>query len=285
MDDLASLLHFYRDAGADWVLEDAPVDRFAESAAKLVKAPGAAPGAAEMPAPPRVVTAARAASPAPAPSFAPSSDGDIAVPDEGQVMRARDLARGAETLDALRKLYMEFDGCNLKFAAKSFVFADGNPDADLMIIGEAPGREEDLQGLPFVGRSGQLLDRMLAAIGRDRSSAYITNVIAWRPPGNRTPTPHETEICRPFLERHIELMAPKAILTLGGPAAKAVTHAAQGIMRLRGNWITHRTPGGMEIAVMPSLHPAYLLRNPAHKKLAWHDLLAVKMRLAGRDQN
>ncbi|MCB1419568.1 MAG: uracil-DNA glycosylase [Notoacmeibacter sp.] len=281
MDDLAGLLHFYRDAGVDWVLEEAPVDRFAESAARLAKpatTPSMAPSAGS-------VTQQRAQAPtAPAsPAFAASADGDVAVPDEGQVLRARDLARGAATLDELRRLYMEFDGCNLKFAAKSFVFADGNPDADLMIIGEAPGRDEDLQGLPFVGRSGQLLDRMLGAIGRDRTSAYITNVIAWRPPGNRTPTPHETEICRPFLERHIELMAPKAILTLGGPAAKAVTHSAQGIMRLRGNWITHRTPGGMEIPVMPSLHPAYLLRNPAHKRFAWQDLLAVKMKLAGAE--
>lgn len=209
---------------------------------------------------------------------------ETAVPDEAQVLRARDMAGSAKTLEELAGLYAGFDGCNLKFAAKSFVFADGNPAADLMVIGEAPGRDEDLQGLPFVGRSGQLLDRMLAAIGRDRTSAYITNVIAWRPPGNRTPTPHETEICRPFLERHIDLAAPKLILALGAPSAKVLTGTTEGIMRIRGNWFTHRTPGGLEIPVMATLHPAYLLRNPAHKRFVWQDFLAVKMRLAGKDQ-
>ena len=132
---------------------------------------------------------------------------------------ARDLARSAATLDELREIMLNFDGCNLKATAKGLVFADGNPEAELMLVGEAPGRDEDIEGLPFVGRSGQLLDRILAAIGRDRNSAYIANVIPWRPPGNRTPTPHETEICRPFIERQIELANPKVLVTLGGPSA------------------------------------------------------------------
>ncbi len=172
-----------------------------------------------------------------------------------------------------------FEGCNLKFTAKQLVFADGNPEADLMLVGEAPGRDEDIEGLPFVGRSGQLLDRILAAIGRDRKSAYIANVIPWRPPGNRTPTPHETEICRPFIERQIELANPKVLVTLGGPSAKTLLHATDGILRLRGNWKVHRTPSGAEIPTMPTLHPAYLFRNPAHKKLAWRDFLEIKKRL------
>jgi DNA polymerase len=152
-----------------------------------------------------------------------------------------------------------------------------------MFVGEAPGRDEDIQGLPFVGRSGQLLDRMLAAIGLDRTSAYISNVIPWRPPGNRDPSPLETEICRPFIERHIELVAPKVLVTLGNPSTKLLLQTQTGIMRMRGKWAEHETAGGDRIATMPTLHPAYLLRNPAHKKLAWRDFLEVKMRLKSEE--
>ena len=148
-----------------------------------------------------------------------------------------------------------------------------------MVVGEAPGRDEDIEGRPFVGRSGQLLDRMLAAIGLDRTSAYIANVIPWRPPGNRTPTPHETEICRPFIERQIELVAPKLLVTLGGASAKVLLNTPDGIMRLRGNWRAYAMRSGETIPVMPTLHPAYLLRNPAHKRLAWRDFLEVKAKL------
>lgn len=262
MSNLSDLLLFYRDAGVDAALNDAPVDHFAEvKEAQQQPTPAAAPVVDTPPVPP-TRQPARAA-----------------VPDGGQISKARDMARDAKTLDELRALVDAFDGCNLKFTAKSLVFGNGNPAADLMAIGEAPGRDEDLQGLPFVGRSGKLLDLMLAAIGRDRTDTYITNVIPWRPPGNRTPTPQETEICRPFIERHIELVNPKVILALGGPSAKLIAQTTEGIMRLRGNWKTYRTSEGTEMAVMPSLHPAYLLRNPAHKRLAWRDFLAVKMRL------
>jgi DNA polymerase len=201
------------------------------------------------------------------------------IPDGAQVARARELAREARTLDELREQLAAFDGCNLKFTAKNLVFADGNPEADLMFVGEAPGRDEDIEGLPFVGRSGQLLNRMLAAIGRDRQSAYIANVIPWRPPGNRTPTPIETEICRPFIERQIELAAPKVLVTLGNPSTKTLLNTQVGIMRMRGNWQEHRTADGIAIPTMPTLHPAYLLRNPAAKKLAWRDFLEIKARL------
>ena len=140
-------------------------------------------------------------------------------------------AERAATLDELRQSMARFDGCNLKFTAKNLVFADGNPEAALMLVGEAPGRDEDIEGLPFVGRSGQLLDRILAAIGLDRSSAYIANVIPWRPPGNRTPTPQETEICRPFIERQIELANPKVLVTLGGPSAKVLLNTTEGVLQ------------------------------------------------------
>ena len=203
----------------------------------------------------------------------------VAVPDEGQIALARQRAATAATLDELRRHMAEFDGCNLKFTAKNLVFADGNPEAEIMLVGEAPGRDEDLEGLPFVGRSGQLLDRMLAAIGLDRQSVYIANVIPWRPPGNRTPTPQETEICRPFIERQVELANPKILITLGGPSAKTLLHSTEGVLRLRGNWKTHVTPSGVTIPAMPTLHPAYLLRNPAHKKLAWRDFLEIKAKL------
>ena len=180
------------------------------------------------------------------------------------------------TLDELRDILAGFDGCNLKFTAKNLVFADGDPRCGLMLVGEAPGRDEDMEGVPFVGRSGRLLDRMLAAIDIERSSAYIANVIPWRPPGNRTPTPLETEICRPFIERQIELANPKVLVALGAPSAKVLTSTTEGIMRLRGNWKVHATRSGADIPTMPTLHPAYLLRNPAHKRLAWRDFLEIK---------
>jgi len=273
---LRELLAFYTDAGVDDALAEEPLDRFAEAKAKAapVSEPPPADSAARPP--------AASASPAPA-RTGPVAAQPAAVPDEAQAARAREAARQAKTLDELKAILTDFDGCNLKFTAKNLVFADGNPEADLMLVGEAPGRDEDLQGLPFVGRSGQLLDRMLAAIGRNRNSAYITNVISWRPPGNRDPSPLETEICRPFIERHIELAAPKVLVTLGNPSTKLLLNTQTGIMRLRGTWSLHRTPSGLEIPTMPTLHPAYLLRNPAHKKLAWRDFLTIKMKLRELD--
>mgnify|MGYP002621267803 FL=1 len=201
----------------------------------------------------------------------------LTLPDES---KARELARQANTLDELREIVEGFEGCNLKFTAKRTVFSDGDPQAPLMLVGEAPGRDEDIAGKPFVGRSGRLLDAMLAAIGIARQDgAYIANVIPWRPPGNRTPTPLETEICRPFIERQIELAKPKVLVTLGGPSAKVLLNATEGVLRLRGRWKVHTTASGVEIPTMPTLHPAYLLRNPAHKKLAWRDFLEVAARL------
>lgn len=293
--DIAELLAFYAGAGVDEALEDAPVNRFAEARPKQAeRAPApVAPvresrprerGAAE----PSLDAGRASARPAPPPVLDASGIPDAparpmpataAVPDEAQALLARQLAASASTLDELRRHMAAFDGCNLKFTAKNLVFADGNPNAELMLVGEAPGRDEDLEGLPFVGRSGRLLDRMLAAIGLDRTSAYIANVIPWRPPGNRTPTPHETEICRPFIERQIELVNPKVLVNLGGPSAKTLLNTTEGILRLRGNWRVHTTASGVAIPAMPTLHPAYLLRTPAHKKLAWRDFLEVKAKL------
>lgn len=263
---LYDILSFYREAGVDEAVSQEAANRMA------AREPSSVPAGAARADPPRDEAE-------PGKSAAAGHGTGHKVPDEAQAARAREMAREAADLDALRHALAQFDGCNLKFTAKNLVFADGNPKAKVMFVGEAPGREEDLEGLPFVGRSGRLLDRMMKAIGLDRNSAYISNVIPWRPPGNRTPTIHETEICRPFIERHIELADPAILVTLGGPASKTLLHAGEGIMRLRGKWRVHVTASGKEIPAMPTLHPAYLLRNPAHKRLAWRDFLEIKNRL------
>lgn len=273
MPDLRELLHFYAEAGVDTPLEDAPVDRFSQVEAKRVAVQHSAVQPARAPAQRAMQQEPQASQPA------PSTLSKTSVPDDAKIAMARQMASSASTLAELRERLAAFDGCNLKFTAKNLVFADGNPEASIMFVGEAPGREEDMEGLPFIGRSGQLLDRMFAAIGLDRTKVYIANTIPWRPPGNRTPTPLETEICRPFFERQIELANPKLLVALGGPAAKALTHATEGILRLRGNWKSHMTASGLQIPVMPTLHPAYLLRNPAQKRFAWRDFVSVKMRL------
>lgn len=188
---------------------------------------------------------------------------------------ARTAANSAETLDGLHRALSAFDGCGLKATAKSLCFYRGAATARLMIVGEAPGRDEDIEGRPFVGRAGQLLDRMLAAIGYDESNVHITNVVYWRPPGNRTPTPEEGEACRPFLERQIALVKPEVLLVLGGTAAKQVLGLQEGILKARGQW-HDAAPGGHNVRAMASLHPAYLLRSPAAKRQAWRDFLAVR---------
>jgi DNA polymerase len=204
--------------------------------------------------------------------------GSVSSPDEA-VLAARAAASQAKTLDELEALLAGFDGCGLKATAKSLCFYRGAPGARLMLIGEAPGRDEDIQGKPFVGRAGQLLDKMLAAIGLSEADVHITNVVYWRPPGNRTPTPQEAQACRPFLERQVELVAPDLVLLLGGAAAKEVLGVTDGIMRVRGKW-RELTLGGRKVRALATLHPAYLLRTPSAKRLAWRDLLAVKAALS-----
>ncbi len=201
------------------------------------------------------------------------AQGAMAEPATG-VMDARELARGAASLDELRGLLESFDGCGLKQTANRLCLSRGSASARVMLIGEAPGKDEDTQGVPFVGRAGQLLDRMLAAIALTEADFYITNLVFWRPPGNRTPSPGEVQVCQPFVERQIELLAPQILVFLGNAAAKQLTGATEGIMKLRGKWLTY--PQGPGIPAMATLHPAYLLRNPIAKRLAWRDLLAIR---------
>jgi uracil-DNA glycosylase len=255
------LLAFYLEAGVDCALGDAPIDRLADPAVVPVSA---APVAGE-PASPQI---ARRPSPQPAPR------GEVIAAPEAAISSAREAARTAPSLEALRALLEKFDGCALKFTATRLVFADGNPQARIMFVGEAPGREEDIEGLPFVGRSGKLLDRMIAAIGLDRTSAYIANVIPWRPPGNRTPTPQETQICLPFIQRQIELVNPDVLVTLGNPSTQTLLQTREGIMRTRGKWFDYDT-GTRTIRALATFHPAYLLRSPSYKRMAWQDLRSV----------
>ena len=192
---------------------------------------------------------------------------------------ARLAARGAQNLEQLGAALAGFNGCSLKSTAKNLCFYRGAAQTRLMFIGEAPGRDEDLEGKPFVGPAGQLLDRMLAAIALGEADVHITNIVYWRPPGNRTPAPQEADACRPFLERQVELVAPDIIVLLGGAAANQVLGLAEGIMRLRGRW--HELSIGVHTCrAIATLHPAYLLRTPAAKRLAWRDMLAIKAALS-----
>lgn len=259
-------------AGIDVALDDHPHDRFADHARDVEDRQADKPQPKPQPVQSQVDTR-----PAPVPAPPPRSTA-AAIPNDENIMAAREKAQAAPDLDALRNALAEFDGCNLRFTAKNLVFADGNPDGRVMLIGEAPGAEEDRQGLPFVGRSGQLLDLMLKAIGLDRTSVYIANVVPWRPPGNRTPSPLETELCRPFIERQIELARPDVLVFLGGASAKQLLRTSTGITRLRGKWMSFQS-GDREIPAMATLHPAYLLRTPLQKRLAWRDFLAIRARL------
>jgi DNA polymerase len=256
------LLDFYLEAGADALLGEQPVDRFA--AAEPVKPPARASQPAALP--PDLDIKGRA-SPAAPPAL-----------DEA-AMAARQAAKNAKTLDELRDILDKFDGCALKPSATQLVFADGNPKARVMFVGEAPGADEDREGLPFVGRSGKLLDRMLAAIGLDRTSVYIANVVPWRPPGNRTPTPQETQICLPFILRQIELADPDILVCMGNPSAQTLLGLKEGITKTRGRWFTFNT-GKRDIRAMPTFHPAFLLRSPLQKRFAWRDFLAIKKALS-----
>jgi DNA polymerase len=204
-------------------------------------------------------------------------------PPDVAVGTARSAAHKARTLDELRQALEAFDGCSLKATAKNLCFFRGAPAAPLMIVGEAPGRDEDMEGKPFVGRAGQLLDRMLTAIGLGDDGVHITNVVYWRPPGNRTPTPQEAEVCRPFLDRQIELVQPRVLLLLGGVAAKQVLRVEEGILTVRGRWREIEI-AGRKVPTMASLHPAYLLRTPAAKRQAWKDLLAVRQALTNPEK-
>lgn len=259
---IQQLLAFYLEAGVDCALADAPVNRLSDPDS-APPSPRSEPREAP---PPRTFMQSSAAIPA--------AHVESAVAPEVAIHSAREAARTAPSLEVLRNLLEKFDGCALKSTATRLVFADGNPQARVMFVGEAPGREEDLEGLPFVGRSGKLLDRMIAAIGLDRTSAYIANVIPWRPPGNRTPTPQETQICLPFIQRQIELVNPDVLVTLGNPSTQTLLSTREGIMKTRGKWFDYDT-GTRVIRAIATFHPAYLLRSPSYKRMSWQDLRAI----------
>ncbi len=261
------LLAFYIESGVDVALGEVPVDRFAEPAV----APPAATlsEAADSPASPR-----RPLKPVPAASAIPAPP-----PPDAAIAEARAAARAAASLEDLRAILETFEGCALRTTARQLVFGDGDPNARLMFVGEAPGSEEDQQGIPFVGRSGQLLDRMLAAIGYDRKAVYIANIVPWRPPGNRDPSTHESQICLPFIQRQIELVDPDVLVCLGKPSMATLLGVTEGIRKARGKWLTYST-GTRDIRAMATFHPAYLLRTPIEKRFAWRDFLAVKRALA-----
>jgi uracil-DNA glycosylase len=273
------LIAFYLDAGVDALLGEEPVNRMADDIAPQ-RFGAAASSAAEDKTARRIrsesplpMAGSQAAQQRPRPGAAPASP-DVAV------MAAREAAKNATTLDELQALLADFEGCALRATATQLVFADGNPQSRVMFVGEAPGYDEDIAGRPFVGRSGKLLDRMMAAIGLDRTSSYIANVVPWRPPGNRTPTPQETAICLPFIRRQIELADPDILVCLGGPAMQTLLGIKDGITRSRGRWFPYDT-GRREIRALATFHPAFLLRSPLQKRFAWRDFLALKKALAG----
>jgi DNA polymerase len=257
--DPAALLRWYVDAGVDETIGNATVNRYATAPRTAAPAP-VVEKTAPQPAAPLVQRT----------PVVPASDAGAAH-----------LAQAATTIDELRAAVEAYTGCGLKQFASRTVFADGNPKARVMFVGEAPGVDEDRQGLPFVGVSGKLLDRMLASIGLDRATnAYITNVVFWRPPGNRAPTDEEIASCLPFVTRHIELVDPAVLVFVGGLSAKTLLATPTGITRLRGQWRTFETPGlPRPVPCMPLFHPAYLLRSPQQKRLAWRDLLAIRQKL------
>ena len=265
-DDLAQLMAWYAAIGVDEAVGETTVRDFAPPQRRAAGAQGQPP-LREMP-----------------PMVRPQSTAPVRIPGMIEASdEARRRAAEATTLAELRAAIDAFDGCPLKTTAMNTVFADGAPGARIMIVGEAPGADEDRQGLPFVGPSGQLMDRMFACIGLERSDLYITNILPWRPPGNRQPTAAEIGACLPFCIRHIELVRPQILIMAGGTSAKTLLDLNEGIMRLRGSWRSWRSPGLTEpIDAIAIFHPAYLLRSASQKRMAWRDLLAIKQRMQER---
>jgi len=260
------ILRWYLDSGVDETMGEVAVDRYATTLAAQQTRARPTPPTAPRPDRDKIVSH---------PAQTPAGGG-ASLPGT-----AAHLAAGCHSLAELRRAMESFEGLTLKQAAASTVFADGNPEAAVMCIGEAPGQEEDRRGLPFVGPSGKLLDRMLASIGLDRGNAYITNVVPWRPPANRKPTADEVAVCLPFISRHIELVDPQLLILFGGAAASAVLAKADGINRLRGRWFEFNAPGlPRPVPALATFHPAYLLRTPEAKREAWRDLLMVAKKLA-----
>ncbi len=255
VDKIAKLISIYRDAGIDEMISFDTQNRFEQIEETLTL---------QEPKPVPIV-----------PAISPKT----------AQQKANNSATSARSLEELKGALQQFEGCALKYTATNLVFGDGNPKARVMLIGEAPGADEDRQGLPFVGQSGQLLDHMLSMIGLTRQNFYITNIIPWRPPGNRQPTPAETEACLPFIKRHIDLVSPDFLILVGGTAAKTLLGGREGIMRLRGAWREYASESGKKIKLIAIFHPAYLLRSPGQKRETWLDLIKIKHTLleAGMD--
>jgi uracil-DNA glycosylase len=294
---LVALLEWYRDMGCDAAVSDTATDWLQPGRAtpgfgyrmpgKVAPGPGERPAASPAPSPtlltpspgsrtpsePRAPLIQRGPTPPPARAF------PTAAPDAASEA-AQAAAAKSTTLELLQAQLQAFDGCALKATAKNLCFYRGATTAPLMVIGEAPGRDEDQEGRPITSIEGQLLDRMLAAIGLDETTAHITNIVYWRPPGNRTPSPQEARVCRPFLDRQIQLVAPKVVLLLGGTAAKFMLDVPDGILKLRGKW-RELEIAGTKIKTMATLPPSYLLKTPAAKRQAWADLQVVRAELGG----
>ena len=276
--DIAALLRWYADAGVDEAIEETALDRYALTAALMAR-PAAAPVAKPAPGMPAPAPSAPRTAP---PASAPPATAPPRVPLESPqlVEDARAAAASASSLAELEATIRAFEGCSLKRLAKNTVFADGAVDAPVMVVGEAPGEDEDRQGKPFVGVSGRLMDRMFAAIELTRErDVYITNILNWRPPGNRTPNLSDVAICVAFARRHIELKRPRLLVLAGGVPAKSLLETETGITRLRGRWFEYTLPDGTRIPTMPMFHPAYLLRSPGGKRQSWIDLLNIRDRL------
>ncbi len=289
MSDRAAIdiLQWYVAMGVDIAVDETPHDRFAEG-------PGeeAPPAADPRPALNRsndadsgAPTPIKRGLTTPAPTFSanPANPANAALATEQAAAAARTLAQSAKTIEELKAALEEFDGCGLKRTASQTVFADGNPQARIMFVGEAPGADEDRRGMPFVGPAGVILDRMLAAIGLDRQNAYITNVVPWRPPGNRTPSSQEIAICLPFLQRHIALVNPDIIVCLGAVPVQTLLGIKEGVTRVRGRWFDLEIENGRKVPTLATLHPGFLLHSPGQKKLVWKDLreLAKKLKALG----
>lgn len=279
--ELAALLHFHADAGVDWLLEDTSLDRFAEFAATRQSRP--AQRDAQQPQQREAQSSAQNGSSRPAQSAAsraaaaapPPVQPNVAMPDEQAIAAARFAAETARSLSELKTALESFNGCNLKNSARNTIFAEGDPSSGIMVIGPMPDADDDREGQPFVGKTGILLDRMLASIGLNRTNLLLTNVVPWRPPGNRPPSGPEMEICRPFIERQVALAEPKALLLLGNFTARFFFGGTGTIHTLRGQWRDVASGQGTAPAIA-TLHPQELLNAPASKPLAWQDLLAFQ---------
>ncbi len=283
--ELAALLHFHAEAGVEWLLEDDPVDRFAEfqqarvarGQAQAVQRPQAFERNDASSAPPARENGTRAVAKAAAPT---ATTPQVAIPHEQAIAEARFAAESARSLSELKSAMEVFSGCNLKNSARNMVFADGNASAGIMVIGPVPNGDDDRDGIPFSGKQGQMLERMLGAIGLDRTSVLMTNIIPWRPPGNRQASVRETDICRPFIERQIALAEPRHLLVLGNFACRFFFGGNDTIHHMRGEW-RDVSIGGASVPALATLHPQDLISAPGSKRLAWQDLLAFRARIRG----